>query len=178
MDAFESVVAMLLRREGYWILPSLKVELTKEEKRQIGRHSAPRWEIDLVAYNGLTNELLAVECKSFLDSTGVIFRNGQFEPPKTYKLFVDDCLREVVLNRLAQQLQELKACRPSPTVQLCLAAGKIAAKSDLAGLKEHFVAKGWKLLDRGWLTKRLMETALCGYENDVVFVVTKLLLRK
>jgi hypothetical protein len=54
MDAFESVIAMLLRREGYWIHPSFKVELTKEEKRQVGKHSTPRWEIDLIAYNALT----------------------------------------------------------------------------------------------------------------------------
>jgi len=177
MDAFESLIAMLLRREGYWIHPSFKVELTKEEKRQIGKHSSPRWEIDLIAYNAFTNEVLAVECKSFLDSAGVIFRDGQFEPPKTYKLFVDDVLREVVTNRLARQLEELKACRPNPTVKLCLAAGNIAKKSDVKGLKEHFSAKNWLLFDREWIREQILKTALASYENDVVFVVTKLLLR-
>jgi len=65
MDAFESLVAMLLRHDGYWTIPSFKVNLTKEEKRAIGRHSSPRWELDLIAYKGSTNEILAVECKSF-----------------------------------------------------------------------------------------------------------------
>lgn len=94
MDAFEALISMLLRHEGYWTQPSFKVELTKEQKREIGLPSAPRWELDLIAYKGATNELLVVECKSFLDSTGVVFRNGQFEPPKRYKLFAYDKLRQ------------------------------------------------------------------------------------
>ena len=69
MDAFESLVSLLLRRDGYWTATSVKVELTKMQKRAIGRPSSPRWEIDLVAYKPATNELLAVECKSFLDPT-------------------------------------------------------------------------------------------------------------
>src|SRR5262245_43986030 len=59
MDAFESLISMLLRHQGYWTTPSFKVELTKEEKRNIGRTSSPRWELDLVAYKGSTNEVLA-----------------------------------------------------------------------------------------------------------------------
>src|SRR6185295_1642542 len=99
MDSFESLVATLLRRDGYWIWPSFKVELTKEEKRAIGKHSSPRWEVDLVAYKGATNEVLAIECKSYLDSGGVLFRKGCFDPPHRYKLFCDAKLRQVVLDR-------------------------------------------------------------------------------
>jgi hypothetical protein len=102
MDAFEAVVAMLLRREGYWIIPSFKVDLTKEEKRTIDRRSSPRWEIDLVAYKGATNELVAVECKSFLDSRGVIFQDGSLQPESTYKLLTEPKLREVVLTHLGK----------------------------------------------------------------------------
>ena len=36
MDAFEQVVASILQRKGYWTQTSVKVELTKEEKRAIG----------------------------------------------------------------------------------------------------------------------------------------------
>ena len=96
MDAFESLVSMILRHEGYWTTPSFKVELSKREKRSIDRASSPRWELDLVAYKGSTNELLVVECKSFLDSTGVNFRKG-FEPDRRYKLFTDRKLRTVVV---------------------------------------------------------------------------------
>src|SRR5258705_11797590 len=121
MDAFENLIAMLLRRDGYWTATSVKVVLTPEEKRRIGRHSCPRWEIDVVAYQGATNQILAVECKSYLDSTGVLFRNGQFEPPHRFKLFTDTVLRDTVLNRLKLQLVESKACSINPSIKLCLA---------------------------------------------------------
>ena len=65
MDAFETVVAAILQRQGYWTLTSVKVGLTKEEKREIGRHSSPRWELDVVAYRGRDNSIKVVECKSF-----------------------------------------------------------------------------------------------------------------
>lgn len=142
---------MLLRHHGYWTTPSFKVELTKAEKRRIGRATTPRWELDLVAYRGSSNEVLAVECKSFLDSTGVVFRNGKFEPERRYKLFTDKTLRNIVLRRLAVQLQQTGACAPSPTVTLCLAAGKLASKTDRQGLHERFNSKGWKLFDSQWI---------------------------
>ncbi|MHC4442151.1 MAG: hypothetical protein ACYTF1_17305 [Planctomycetota bacterium] len=167
MDAFETLISTLLHHDGYWIKPSFKVDLTKEEKRKIGRASSPRWELDLVAYKGSSNEVLAVECKSFLDSTGVIFRNRTFEPEKRYKLFTDNVLRKVVLNRLAKQLQTSGSCAPSPRVILCLAAGKIAKKSDRNGMLQHFESKGWKLLDTDWVRERLNSASQSGYENDV-----------
>ena len=36
MDAFEQVVGEILWREGYWVRTSVKVELTKDDKRAIG----------------------------------------------------------------------------------------------------------------------------------------------
>lgn len=68
--AFEQLVSEILWMEGYWVRTSVKVELTKEEKRLIGRHSSPRWELDIVAYNGRDNLLRVVECKSYFDSVG------------------------------------------------------------------------------------------------------------
>ena len=50
MDSSENIVAMLLDREGYWVRTTYKVELTKEEKRKIGRPSSPRWERGVIAY--------------------------------------------------------------------------------------------------------------------------------
>jgi hypothetical protein len=32
----------------------------------IGRHSSPRWEVDIVAYRGRDNLLQVVECKSYI----------------------------------------------------------------------------------------------------------------
>jgi hypothetical protein len=71
MHGFESLVAEILETEGYWVRRGYKVELTKGEKRAIGRRSSPRWEIDLLAYDAAENTVLAVECKSYLDSPGV-----------------------------------------------------------------------------------------------------------
>ncbi len=178
MDAFESLMSMLLRHNGYWTIPSLKVEISKAEKREIGRSSSPRWEIDLVAYQGSTNEILAVECKSFLDSRGVVFQDGQFDPPKRYKMFTDPTLRGVVLKRLATQLVETGACAKNPKVTLCMAIGKTASCTDRAALSKHFDAMGWRLFDDNWIRTRLATASERGYENDVAFVVSKLLLRK
>src|SRR6266566_4927859 len=137
MDAFESLISMLLRHEGYWTTPNFKVKLTPADKKRIGRESSPRWELDLIAYKPSINEVLAVECKSLLDSTGVVFRNGKFEPEKHYKLFSETILRSVVLKRLVKQLQKSGACIGSPQVRLCLAMGKIATKTDRDGLKNR-----------------------------------------
>jgi len=168
---------MLLRHQGYWTTPSFKVELTKEDKRRIGRPSSPRWELDLIAYKPSVNEILAIECKSLLDSTGVVFRNGRFEPEKHYKLFSEKLLRSVVLKRLVRQLKQTGSCIDIPKVRLCLASGKIAGKTDRDGLISHFERNDWKLFDPEWVFQKLSEAAKKGYENDVAFIVSKLLLR-
>jgi hypothetical protein len=180
MDAFEQVVAEILWREGYWVRTSVKVELTKEEKRAIELPSAPRWELDVVAYRARDNHLNVVECKSYLDSPGVRLRG--FDPDNKkeadrFKLFNRPKLREIVLGRLRQQLADSRACIPDPSVTLCLACGHIATPSDRVGLQKHFAAQGWELWDEVWLRDRLKHMAHAGYENQVSAVVAKLLLR-
>jgi hypothetical protein len=178
MDAFESVISMLLRHDGYWTIPSFKVQLTREDKLRIKNRFTPRREIDLIAYKGSTNEVLAVECKSFFDSRGVTFKNGHFERASGYKLFEIEILRKVVLRRLARQLVKAGHCPPKPKIKLCLAAGHIASGTKIDELQAHFDAKKWRLFDREWMSERLTVASEAGYENDVAFVVSKLLLRK
>jgi hypothetical protein len=99
MDAFEQVVSEILWMSGFWVRTSVKVDLTKEEKRLIGRHSSPRWELDIVGYSGRENLLRVVECKSFLDSTGVkacAFDGSDPEEAKRYKRFNEPELRRIV----------------------------------------------------------------------------------
>ncbi|MEX2092826.1 MAG: hypothetical protein WD971_09125 [Pirellulales bacterium] len=177
MDAFENLIAMLLRRDGYWTSTSFKVELTKEDKHAIERSSSPRWEIDVVAYKGSINELLAVECKSYLDSNGIKFRNDCFEPPTAYKMFSDPTLRKVVLNRLKRQLSSTGACAKNLKVKLCLAAGHIASVTKRDELKSYFEKHGWELFDEQWIFDQLEKAAKSGYENDVAHVVAKLITR-
>ncbi len=178
MDAFEQVVAAILDRKGFWVRTSVKVSLTPEEKREIGRPSAPRWELDVVAYSGSRNELLVVECKSYLDSYGV--RASSFEGPKAeeetrYKLFSDEVLRRVVLSRLESQLVEQGFCPPGTKASLCLAAGKIYG--DPAPLRAVFEKNGWRLFEADWLREGLVSLADESYDNSVAAVVAKLLLR-
>jgi hypothetical protein len=180
MDAFEQLVSEILWMQGYWVQTSVKVDLTKEEKRQIDRPTSPRRELDIVAYSGRDNLLRVVECKSYLDSRGVALRafDGTDDKlAKRFKLFGDEQLRTIVFNRLRLQLAESGACRSDPEVKLCLACGRIATNTDRAGLHAHFAEKGWELWDEPWLRERLKEMSDQGYENQISAVVAKLLLR-
>ncbi len=179
MDAFESIVATLLERDGFWVRTLFKVALTRDEKRDIGRHSTPRWELDVVAYRPGDNLLRVVECKSFLDSCGV--RRAAFDPStnasKRYKLFNEPLTKDIVFGRLKQQLLDLNAIRPDPHMELCLAAGKIV-KSDADAIRSHFDMNGWKLFDSNWLLRGLRDVAADGYDNTVAAITAKLLLRQ
>ena len=178
MDAFETVIASILQRKGFWTLTSVKVDLTKAEKRAIGRHSSPRWELDIVAYRGRDNELRVVECKSFLDSPGVecgAFDGTNRAAESRYKLFCDSNLRKVVLRRLVVQLTEAGFCRKAPSIKLCLAAGKVRGDSDR--LRQQFEKRGWVLLGPAEIRVELKALRDSGYENSVAAVVTKIILR-
>lgn len=180
MDAFEQLVSEILWMEGYWVRTSVKVELTKEEKKAIGRPSSPRWELDIVAYCGRDNVLRVVECKSYLDSRGVALSafDGSNEPfGKRFKLFHEKQLRKVVFARLRKQFATSGACRPDPVVKLCLACGRIASDADRERLHKHFAEEDWELWDEPWLRERLRVMSERGYENQVSAVVAKLLLR-
>jgi hypothetical protein len=176
MDSFESLIATILRAQGYWVHPSFKVLLSKPEKTDIGIPSSPRWELDLVAYKGATNEVLVVECKSYLDSAGVKFsafgEGAKFS--ERYKLFTREKVRQTVLARLQRQLEESGLCAPSPKITLCLAAGNIAGENNRASLRKHFEKKGWILFGEDWLHEQLDNLAAAGYENDAGIMVAKL----
>lgn len=181
MDAFESLVSAVLVKDGYWTQTGFKVELTKAEKKRIGRPSSPRWEIDVVAYKGKGNRVYAVECKSYLDSVGVQFGGVSGENPddaKRYKLFNDALLRRVVLQRLGKQLYESGACPRLPKVTLCLAVGKVRTTVDREQIQKLFNRKGWLFLDDEWIKGRLASAADYGYEDSIATITAKILLRE
>jgi hypothetical protein len=163
MDAFEQLVSEILWMEGLWVRTSVKVEITKEEKRLIGRPSSPRWEIDIVAYSGRDNLLYAVECKSYLDSRGVRLCGFDGTDPNTAA--VQALLRRPAPRGSLQpfegcSLQRPGACPPDARVQLCLACGRIASDKDRQGLRDHFAARGWLLWDEPWLREKLMKMSV------------------
>ncbi|KUO56336.1 MAG: hypothetical protein APF78_01850 [Sphingomonadales bacterium BRH_c3] len=178
MDAFEKLAADIFWDEGYWVRTGVKVELTREEKIRIGRHSSPRWEIDLIAYRAATNELLALECKSYLDSGGV--HAAHFLPGSKYahryKLFHDPVLRETVLERLRLQCVERGLCPADVTVRLGLIYGHVT-RHNAPLLAEIFRKGDWLLFGPDWLRAHLGRMSAGSYENSTAAVVAKLLLR-
>lgn len=178
MDAFEQVVEQIIHHEGFWTRTSFKVDLTKEEKRKIGRPSSPRWELDVVGYKASTNEILVVECKSYLDSPGVHIGDlrGTGRNANRYKLFVEDTLRGVVFERLANQLLEAGLCSPEPIVRLALAAGNVSKGAE--EIPAFFEERGFLWFGPEWISGRLQKLSQTGYDNEVASVVSKLLLKR
>jgi hypothetical protein len=174
MDAFEQLVSEIFWKEGYWVQRSVKVKLKPDEKRQVGRPTTARPELDVVAYSGRGNVPKVIECKSFINSRGVNW--DSFNQPGRYKLFTDDTWRQVIFHRLQEDFAAFGLCCPDPTIKLCLAAGHIATDDDRNKLRAHFEAQGWELFDEAWIREHLHAMAKDGYENQVSAVVAKLLL--
>lgn len=177
MDAFEHVVAEVFWGLGYWVRTSVKVDLGKADKVEIGLPTMPRPEIGLVAYHAGSNRVLALECKSYLDSRGVTYAEvcGDADS-KTYKLFRREKMREVVLRVLSEQLVEQGLCPQGAKVQLGMIAGKIST-GDEPRLAELFERQEWFFKGPAWLKAELEKLASTSYENQISSVVAKLLLR-
>ena len=177
MDAFEELVAEVLRADGYWVHQGYKINLSKEDKRALGNPSMPRPEIDLVAYKAGTGELLSLECKSYFDSGGVHARDllPGGRNTQRYKMFVNADLRQTVLQRLAEQLIEGGTVAGAPEPKLGMIYG-YATPSNTEILKAHFEENGWGLYGPEWLRDHLQKMALQSYDNQVASVVAKLLL--
>ena len=179
MDHFETIVCDLLEASGYWIRRSFKVELTKEEKRNVGRPSMPRPEIDILAYSRKSDELLVIEAKSFLDSPGVSLDhlNESHEKPEgRYKLFTCDRYREVIFERLRLELINHGMISAKTKLRLGLAAGKIHRRES-EQVQEFMRSKGWYFLAPEDIREQVMRFSELGYENNPVIITAKILLR-
>ena len=156
MDAFEQIVARAFEARGYWTRIGFKVDLDKATKKSLKNPSMPRPEIDVLAYRPAKQELLLIECKSYLDSVGV--QHAAFAAPDSvtasrFKLFNNAPLFEAVKKQVLKQLsEEGLLLQTTPSVQLCLVAGKIYA-ADEPLLKQYFEERNWMFVspvrDRG-----------------------------
>jgi hypothetical protein len=140
----------------------------------------PRPEIDVVAFKPGPNELLIVECKSYLDSGGVRVE-GFVGPDSAHKdrlkMFNVEPLRRVVTEKLLTQLRnEHLLLSSDPTIRYGLVAGKIKA-GDEARLRAIFTDNGWLLVTPGELAQGLRKFSERGYEDDIVTMVVKILER-
>jgi len=188
MEHFESIVATLLEAEHYWVRRSFKVNVTKEEKRQVKKHSIPRPEIDLLALDFSRNKVIVFEAKSFLDSPGFRLADLQKEhdvQEGMYKLFTSRGYRDVVLTRLKQDLIDHGMANSKTTFTLGLAAGKVYQKKSeppmtQIKLMKEFLEKNnfvfWSPED----IKRKIEALAkpeSGYQNDPAIITAKILTR-
>ncbi|MDO9312057.1 MAG: hypothetical protein Q7T85_10260, partial [Nitrosomonas sp.] len=158
---------------------SFKINVTKEEKRLIGKHSIPRPEIDLLAFKFSSNEVLALEAKSFLDSFGVNFEQLQekHEVPKgRYKLFTSENYRSIVLSKLLSDLVECGMANTNTKITLGLAAGKIYQnRSD--SIRELMLDHHWFFWSPEDIKQKVTDLARRGYENDPAIITAKILMR-
>ena len=179
MDHFESIVATLLEADGYWVRRSFKVNLTKDEKRQIGKPSIPRPEIDLLALHAGRNEVIAFEAKSFLDSTGVKLEHLQMEhgaPEGRYKLFTSQTYRTIVLGRLQQDLVKLGMATAGTRIRLGLAAGNVNQYRSTE-MRAFMTSRDWVFWSPEDIKQKVTALAARGYENDAAIITTKILLK-
>ncbi len=179
MDHFESIISTLLEAEGYWVRRSFKVNVTNDEKHQIGKHSIPRPEIDLLALNFFKNEVLALEAKSFLDSPGVKLEQLQEEhevPEGRYKLFTSERYRAVVLSRLLSDLVACGMANSKTKIILGLAAGKVHQNRS-EPVRKFMSGKNWLFWSPEDIKQKVTALAKRGYENDPVIITAKILMR-
>ena len=180
MNAFEDIVSLFLQVKGYWVRQSVKVDISKEDKKYIGKFSMPRPEVDLVALSVKENELLLIEAKSFLDSPGVRFSGISGEnakDAKRYKLFTNTKLREVVRRQLRKEYLERDLIKQDTKINYALAAGHIF-RDDEPRIAEYFSAKGWKLFTPKQISEEISQLSQKGWEDNLVTMTAKLIQRE
>jgi len=179
MDHFEGLICTLLEAEGYWVRRSFKVNVSKEEKRAIGKHSIPRPEIDILAFRFSENTVIAVEVKSFLDSPGLKLEDLHAEhdvPEGRYKLFTTERYRSIVLARLKQDLIDCGMANARTKVILGLAVGRIHQKRT-EQVREFMCSRAMFFWSPEDIKEKVKALADRDYENDPAIMVAKVLLR-
>jgi len=145
IEKFENIVATLLEEEGFWVRRGFKVNVSLEEKKQIGKQSSPRPEIDMLAFHLGRNEVLALDVKAYLDSPGAKLAQLQEVhevPAGRFKLFTSERYRQIVLSRLKQDLVALGMANAETSVKLGMVAGKVNQGQSEA-IREHMSERQW-----------------------------------
>ena len=179
MDHFENIAKILLENEGYWVRSSVKVNLTKEEKARTEKPTIPRPEIDLLAYRPGDSEIVAIEVKSFFDSSGVALASLTEEHDVAtgkYKLLTSESYRNIVIHRLQKDLVFKKYLDKSLPVRLGLIAGNVK-NGDEDAISQFAKKKGWFYWSPINVKERVVQLAAEGYENEAIYIAAKILLR-
>ena len=181
MNAFENIIMQYLEEKGYWVRQSVKVDISKEDKRALDLPTMPRPEIDLVALNVKENELLLIEVKSLLDSYGVWFEAVSGEDRKfagRYRLFTNSKFRDIVTKRLREEYLEQGLINEKTKINYALAAGKIHSSWDESKISDHFSRRGWKLFSPKEIKEKVVELSEKGWEDNLVTMTAKLILKE
>lgn len=179
MDYFENILKKILEQQGKWVRQSVKIDISKEEKRQIGKHSIPRPELDLVAYVPGENKLEIWEAKSYLDSHGVRFSelNQSYEVPEgRYKFFTCDNYRNIIINRLIVDWVDSHFILPNPIIEIGLAVGNFNS-NDEPDIRELFQKQGWNIIGPQEIKLAIKGFEKLGYENDPYVIASKIIFR-
>ena len=184
MNAFEDIVKLYLEEEGYWVRQSVKVEISKEEKRGLKKPSMPRPEIDIVALKVDINELLLIEVKSYLDSYGVYYGavtgkvNKKYEEKdaRRYRLLNDDRFREIVTERLKKDYFDKGLINQKTRINYGLAAGNIKPMEDEQRIRDYFSKKNekWILFSPNDIKQKIRNFSEKGWEDNLVIMTAKL----
>ncbi len=179
MDYFESLCKTLLEDDGYWVRQSYKIQLSDEQKNQLGKPSLHRSEIDLLTFNHGKNELLFIEVKSFLDSPGVRLSDLREEhnlPEGKYKIVTCQMYREMIQSQLKYQLIEEGLVSHTTKTRFGLIFGKVRPRDEL-GIQSFCQEKNWFYWSPNEVRERVKKLALKGYENEPSVITAKILLR-
>lgn len=179
MDHFEYIAKLLLERDGFWTRTSFKVNLSKQQKRDTGKHTIPRPEIDIVAFKPSAREVLAVEVKSLFDSPGVNPEELTVHHDVAaggYKLFTTPNYREIVTKQLTEDLLNLGLIDSPYPVRLGLIAGKVRNDAE-DRLRRICADRGWFFWGPSDVKARVLAFADEGYENEAAVITAKILQR-
>jgi hypothetical protein len=176
MDAFEHIVGLYLQEKNYWTRHSVKVDLTKEDKQEIELPTIPRPEIDLVAYNPVSDTLILIEAKSYLNSTGVTIGGLSGTNKKTierYRLLNNKTYQKVVTKRLVESFIENKIIKKTTKVKYALAAGNVQKKS-LKDVADYLSKNGYLYFDPVDIKQTIKNLASKGWDDNIITLTAKL----
>lgn len=179
MDYFEDMVRTLIEQEWGWVRQSVRINLTKKQKRQLGKPSMPRPEVDLLAFDQDHNRILVLEVKSYLDSNGISYSELQKEHKVAegrYKIFTCRKYREMLLNCLRLQMLEARFANNETTYMLGLISGKIHKNMD-EEIADMFEKRGWLFWGPEEIKRRVKKLSELGYANNPYVITTKVLTR-
>lgn len=176
MDAFEHIVGLYLQEKNYWTRHSVKVDLTKADKAKIKLPTIPRPEIDLVAYNPVSDTLVLIEAKSYLNSSGVTIGGLSGTDTKTkdrYRLLNNKTYQKVVTDRLVESFIKNKIIKKTTKVKYALAAGHVQRKS-LTAVDDYLRKNGYLYFDPVDIKQTIKNLADKGWDDNIITVTAKL----